>query len=418
MNRSVLAYLTSYGISFLGNSVAAVVLPLVVLQTTGSALDAGIVAAATALPAVLAGLFMGSVVDRFDRRVISVLTDVVSGAAVAALPLVALFTDLSVGWFVLFGILGSFGDVPGLTAREALLLPVSRRSSWTIDRLVGLRESLAAIAMVIGPAIAAGLVTVLDGTQALWVTAGLSLLAAVVTLVLPRDIGVIDTTPVGTSPRAVLAHLGEGWSLLFRRSPFLLSVTLLNLVLATSLAAVQGLVLPVHFTLTGNEGQLGLVLSSLAVGMLVGSGVYAAVGTRLPRRAWFVGGLLGSAVGFLVMGMLPSVWIVFTGAAMVGTFGGMVGTVLGVLMAERIPEVLRGRVTGTQNALITLAPSLGILGAGVLVEFVSLEAAGLAVGLLWSAAVLVALVVRPLRDLSSKAPADAAAEIGAEAGAR
>jgi MFS family permease len=216
----------------------------------------------------------------------------------------------------------------------------------------------------------------------------------------------------------VLAHLGEGWSLLFLRSPFLLSVTLLNLVLATCLAAVQGLVLPVHFTVTGNEGQLGLVLSSLAVGMLVGSGVYAAVGTRLPRRAWFVGGLLGSAVGLLVMGMLPSVWVVFTGAAMVGTFGGMVGTVLGVLMTERIPEVLRGRVTGTQNALITLAPSLGILGTGVLVETVSLDAAGLAVGLLWTAAVLVALVARPLRDLSPMAPADAAAEIGAEVGAR
>ena len=58
MNRTVLAYLTSYGVSFLGNSVAAVVLPLVVLQTTGSALDAGLVAAATALPAFAAGLLM------------------------------------------------------------------------------------------------------------------------------------------------------------------------------------------------------------------------------------------------------------------------------------------------------------------------------------------------------------------------
>jgi hypothetical protein len=101
-----------------------------------------------------------------------------------------MFTDLSLGWFVLFGILGSFGDVPGLTAREALLLPVARRSTWTIDRLVGLCEGMAAIAMAIGPAAAAGLVRVLDGPAALWVTAGLSLVAALVTLVLPRDVGV------------------------------------------------------------------------------------------------------------------------------------------------------------------------------------------------------------------------------------
>lgn len=412
MNRSVLVYLSSYGVSFLGNSVAAVVLPLVVLQTTGSALDAGLVAAATAVPAVLAGLFMGSVVDRYDRRVVSVLTDVVSGFAVAALPLVALVTDLSVGWFVLFGILGSFGDVPGLTAREALLVPVSRSSAWSLDRLVGLRESVAAITMVIGPAVAAGLVTVLDGTSALWVTAGLSLLAAMITLVLPRHIGVVAGTPIGRSPRAVLAHLGEGWALLFLRSPFLLAVTLLNLVLATSLAAVQGLLLPVHFTLLGEEGQLGLVLSSLAVGMLVGSGVYAAVGTRLPRRAWFVVGLLGSATGLLVMGMLPSVWWIFGGAAMVGTFGGMAGTVLGVLMAERIPEMLRGRVMGTQNALMTLAPSLGILAVGVMVDLVSLEAAGLAIAGLWAIAVVVALLAPPLHDLAPRDPDPApAAEV-------
>lgn len=403
MNRSVLAYLMSYGTSFLGNSVAAVVLPLVVLQTAGSAMDAGIVAAATALPAFVAGLFMGSVVDRYDRRVVSVVTDVVSGGAVAALPITAMFTELGVGWFVLFGILGSFGDVPGLTAREALLLPVARRSPWTVDRLVGLRESLSAIAMVIGPAVAAGLVTVLDGTQALWITAGLSVAAALTTLALPHDIGIIDAEPAGTSPRAVLAHLGEGWSLLFLRSPLLLSVTLLSLVLASCLASLQGLLLPVHFTLTGDEGRLGLVLSSLAGGMLVGSGVYAALSAKLPRRVWLVLGLVGSAFGLLVIGSLPSVWLVLGGAALVGTFGGIVGTVLGVLMTERIPEELRGRVTGTQNALLTVAPSLGILGVGVMVDQVSLEAAGLVIGGLWAFTVLVALVVPPLRDLSSTA---------------
>lgn len=403
MNRSVLAYLTSYGISFLGNSVAAVVRPLVVLQTTGSALDAGLVAAATALPALVAGLFMGSVVDRYDRRRVSVLTDVISAAAVAALPIVAIFTDLSLGWFVLFGILGSFGDVPGLTAREALLLPVARRSTWTVDRLVGLREATAAITLVIGPAIAAGLVTVLDGPETLWVTAGLSLLAALITLTLPNDVGVITAEHTGASPRAVLGHLAEGWSLLFLRSPFLLSATVLSLFLASCLAAVQGLLLPVHFTLTGDEGRLGLVLSSLAVGMLIGSGLYAAVGTKLPRRVWLAVGLLGSAAGLLLIGSLPPVWLVFAGAAMIGLFGGVVSTVLGVLMTERIPEELRGRVTGTQNALLTAAPSLGILATGVLVDRVSLEAAGLAIGGLWAVVAVSALFLPALRDLSSDA---------------
>ena len=52
MTRIPILYLTSYGISLLGNSVTAIALPLLVLLTTGSAGDAGLVAIAGAVPAV------------------------------------------------------------------------------------------------------------------------------------------------------------------------------------------------------------------------------------------------------------------------------------------------------------------------------------------------------------------------------
>ena len=84
------AYLVSYLLSLLGNAIAGIALPLIVLQTTGSALGAATVAAATAVPAVLAGLFMGVVIDRVNRRTSSVLTDLISAVSVAALPVVSL----------------------------------------------------------------------------------------------------------------------------------------------------------------------------------------------------------------------------------------------------------------------------------------------------------------------------------------
>ncbi|MDT9593209.1 MFS transporter [Nocardioides zeae] len=401
--RSPVVYLVSYGLSVLGNSVAAVVLPLVVLQTTGSALDAGIVAAATAVPAVLAGLFMGGVIDRVHRRTASVVTDVVSGLAIAALPLIDLLTGLSVGWFVLLGVVGSFGDVPGLTARETLLPGLARHAGLTVDRLLAAREGVGAVVLLVGPALAAGLVTFLDGTGALWVTAGLALAAALTTLLLPREVGELDAAPVGRSPRAALVHLREGWTWLFRSSPVLLGVTLLNLLLVTVLVAYQGLLLPVHFTLEGQEGRLGLVLSALAAGMLVGTTAYAVVGARLSRRTWFVVAMLGAAVGVGMVGALPPVVVVLLGAAVLGLFSGIGSTVLGVVMVERIPDGLRGRVMGTQNAIMTAAPSLGILGAAVLVDQVSPQAAGLAVAGLWCAGVLVALAAPALRDLDPHA---------------
>lgn len=399
MDRSVVVYLTSYSFSSLGNSVAAVVLPLVVLATTGSALDAGIVAAATAGPAVLTGLLMGGLIDRFDRRRMSIVTDLISAAAIAALPIVDLITGLSLGWFVLFGILSSFGDVPGLTARETLVPGVQRHSGLSFERIVGLRESVSAVTMMVGPAAAASLVVLLHGSGALWVTPGLSLVAALTTILLPRDIGRRAATATDSSPRGALAEMSAGMVWLARGSSLILSVTLVNLALVTVLIALQGLILPVHFTLLGQEGRLGLVLSALAAGMLLGSATYAMASTRLARRAWLVIALIGALLGIGTIGALPGVAWILVGAATLGLFAGILGALFGVVMIETIPDALRGRVMSAQNALFTLSPAISILGAGVLVEYVSLAAAGaVAVGV-WFVAVLMALALRPLRRI-------------------
>lgn len=403
MDHSVLVYLTSYGFSSFGNSVAAVVLPLVVLMTTGSALDAGIVAAATAGPAVLAGLLMGGLIDRYNRRTMSILTDLISAVAIAALPIVDLIAGLSLGWFVLFGILSSFGDVPGLTARETLVPDVQRRSGLSFERIVGLREGVSAVTMMVGPAVAAFLVVLLDGAGALWITAGLALVAAATTVLMPREIGLRAPAEVGHSPRHALAEMAVGMVWLLRRSPLIVSVTTVNLALVTVLVALQGLILPVHFTLLGQEDRLGLVLSSLAAGMLVGAGTYAMLSSRLGRRAWFTLSLLGSLVGIGLIGaLLPVMWI-FAGAAILGLSAGVLGALLGVVMIETIPDDLRGRVMSAQNALITATPAVGILGAGVLVEEVSLTAAGAIAAAVWFAAVVVALLIPPLRRLDAAA---------------
>ncbi|MEZ5085996.1 MAG: MFS transporter [Tessaracoccus sp.] len=292
-----IAYLASYLLSLLGNSIAGIALPLIVLQVTGSALGAGAVAAATAVPAVLAGLLMGVVIDRINRRTSSVVTDLVSAASVAALPLIDMVSGLSLGWFILFGIVGSLGDIPGMTAREALLPAIVRHGGIAAERLMGIREALGAVALLLGPAAAGTLMVLFDGPTVLWITAATSLGAALLTMLIPHRVGSIrqadgaEMTPTGSG----WAQLRDGWRVLFR-SRFLVVTTTLSVVSVIVLASLQGLILPVYFTLEGRPGMLGFVLSALAAGMLVGGTIYALAGTRggLP---WFLTGLIGSAGG-------------------------------------------------------------------------------------------------------------------------
>ena len=405
------AYLASYLLSLLGNSLAGIALPLIVLQVTGSALGAGAVAAATAVPAVFAGLLMGVVIDRINRRTSSVVTDLISAGAVAALPLIDVVSGLNLGWFILFGVLGSLGDVPGMTARDALLPAIVRHGGISSERLMGLREGLGAIALLIGPALAGTLMVVFSGSTVLWITAATSLAAALITLLIPREVGDIEATRPDAAASSGWVQLRDGWRVLFG-NPFLLVTTTLSVISVLVLAALQALILPVYFTGEGQPGMLGFFLTALAAGMLVGATLYAVAGTRGRRRGWFLWGMIGTTVGLGVLASLASVWIVFAGAFLVGLASGLFSSLIGVLMIERIPEEMRGRIKGTQNAITTAAPPLGIVAAAVLTEFAGVGVAAAVVTSVWLVALLLGLASPSLRTLDPEPAQGEEASVG------
>lgn len=401
MNHIPVVYLGSYFLSLLGNSIASIALPLIVLQTTGSVLGAGAVAAASAIPAVLAGLFMGVVIDRINRITSSVVTDLISAGAIAALPLVDLVTGLSIGWFVVFGVIGSLGDVPGMTARDALLPAIVRHGKVSAERLMGVRESIGAVAMLVGPAAAGTLMVLLDGSTVLWITAGTSLAAALTTLLIPRSVGAVEHgADESRRGRSMWRELREGWAAL-SRSRFLVTVTGLSLASVVVLTAFQGIILPVYFSLSDTPGLLGFVLSALALGLMVGGVTYSIAGGRGSRGAWLLTGLAGVTLGFVVMATLSGPLAIFAGAIIVGIASGLFGSLIGVLMIESIPDGLRGRVMGTQNALITAAGPAAMAIAAVLVEWGSLHIAAIAFVALWTLAAVGAAMSPSLRNLNT-----------------
>jgi len=406
-------YLASYTLSLLGNSIAAVVFPLIVLQLTGSLLSTGILVATTALPAFLAGLFAGVVIDRVNRRTSSVVADLISAASIAALPVVDLITGLDLGWFILFGILGAFGDVPGMTAREAMLPAILRHSTLTAERLIGIRESLAALVIIVGPAAAGTLMVLFEGSTVLWITAATSLAAALLTLLIPRGVGALLPSPQQGHPDApavlsVWAQLMAGWQVLFRSNRTLRAVTMLSLAMVAVLTALQGMLLPAHFAFIAQPGLLGFVLTAIAAGTIVGGGLYAVFGARGRRRSWFAVGLIGTVAGIGVVAVLPALPVLFGGAFLFGLSSGLFGSLIGVLMLEGIPEQMRGRIMGTQNSLMMLAAPLGMVVVALVGEQFGLRMAGTFAAAVWLVAAVLALIAPALRTL--EAPAAEAVE--------
>lgn len=110
-----------------GNGIAIVVLPWLVLERTGRASDAAIVAGAATLPLLVSSLFAGTFVDLFGRRRTSMISDCLSALSVAAIPVIANTTGLTVTVIAVLAAIGAAFDPAGIAARSRCCPPPRSR---------------------------------------------------------------------------------------------------------------------------------------------------------------------------------------------------------------------------------------------------------------------------------------------------
>lgn len=401
---ATIRFALSSSLSLLGNSVAGVIIPLVLLARTGDALAAGTLALICAVPQMVVGLVGGALLDRINRRDVSIVSDFVSAASVAMLPLVDMIWGLNFTWFVVLGLLGAIGDIPGMTARDTLVPEVVKHDRIDLQRYLGITQSLESLVTIIGPALAALLISFGTDSSALWVTAGLSSLAALITLTLPRSLGTIPESAESSQPTKSLfalvkASFVDGWRTLFTENALLRASVLLGLGIVMVLGSFQGLVLPVHFTAINEPAHLGYVLSTMAGGLLVGSLVYTALAARLSKRTWMVISLIGMACAVVGLSFLPAFPLMLGTAALLGFCAGPASALMGFIVYDRLPADRRGTALGTQNAIILVAAPLAVFAISAVVESLGVAIGALILDGCWIAVTLWALASKGLREL-------------------
>lgn len=420
MRRSPTIYFTSYALSLLGAGIASVVIPLLVLDRTGDVLAAGIMATVGMAVSALTGLFSGLLVDRVDRRAVSVIANLLNALSMAALLFIDLTWGLNLAWFLAMAVVGAFIRVPGMTAQETMLPTLARLGEAEpgrngrpvrLDRLVAVRETVGNVLLLAGPGLGGLLVALFGLSPAiLLAAAATSLLAALSTLVLDPRAGRIpprDPVPAdaaGGSLRRAVADLADGWRFLFRNR-LVLGSTLVTGVFIAVLSVLQTTLMPAYFTEQDLPELTGLTLSAIAAGSIGGSALYAAFALRVRRRVWFVIGMLGALIGFAAVGSMASPWLVLGGAALAGFLFAPAGGVLGVLTIEATPDAMRGRVLGAQNTVMLSAPALAGAPLAAVASMAGLPVAGAVIAVLVGVTALAALVspaFRGIDDLGSE----------------
>ncbi|MGW3489397.1 MFS transporter [Streptomyces sp. NPDC001054] len=411
--RPLVAVLAANLVSIAGNCLTYMGVPWFVLQSTGSAAKAGIVAFCTLLPAVLAALVTGPVIDQIGRRRVSVASDLASGAAVAAIPLLQIAGILQF-WMlcVLMAMTGLF-RAPGETARGVLLPMLAERAGMPLTRAAGLYDGAARCAALTASALGGVLIAVLGAGNVLWVDAVTFAVAAPLFACgvrgLPEAQPERRAEPV--SPRAYRRELAEGYRFV-AATPLLLGLCLMTLVTRGLDQAWSAVLLPVHAreALDGAVA-LGLLNAAFGVCALLGALIYGAIGGRFRRWPVFT-------IAFLIGGLPRFVAAAFTDTfpplavimAAEGLAFGMLNPIMATVTYETVPDELRSRVLSATTASVQLVTPLGGLTAGFLVDSAGLSSTLLAAGGAYLIATLCPVIFPAWRQMDRTGPPHAGAD--------
>ncbi len=385
----------------IGGNMVLYGLTVIVVGSTNSNTAVSLLILTFLVPAVLFSAVAGVYVDRIDRRLILIATNLLRGAAFVALFLVGtnfaliLLLNIAVSTVTVFFAPAELAMIPVLVPRKQLL---AANGIFTLT----LNGAFALGFALLGPLV----VNVASPEAVILVVAGLYFLAALFCITLPASPPPPSTPEdphsglgVGEAEHAVgttFGQLREG--LAYIRANRSISWSLLYLAIAASLVGVLGVlgpdfaqetlgleakdfavvVLPLGFgivtgiLLLNSYGryfhrrrviEVGLVVLGILLAALAAAGPIS----RLLQRADAPGGIDLSAVTSLLA-------VVVVIAFFAGIAYGLVAIPSQTQLQEDLPEDVRGRVFGVLGMLVSVASFLPIIIVGPISDLVGTTA--------------------------------------------
>jgi MFS family permease len=372
--------------SALGGQMTVVAVMFQVWQTTGSTVWTGAIGLAQAIPLILFGLFLGTAVDRVDRRKFYLIMTVGQAGCSILLAVQGMVGHLPVlGVLLLVAVQSCFvaGGGPAARTFAPRLLPAGQLAAGLALNRISAQGSL-----LVGPA--------LGGLIVSWLGVGGCYLIDAVSfgLAFYGAFGLPAMRPDGAPARPGLRGIGDGLA-------FLLRHRIVRGALLTDLAATV-LSMPISvFPLINAERfdndprTLGLFLTAIAVGGVCASAVSGTF-TRAPRPGLIMlGASTAWGAALAVFGLCANPWLGLVFLALAGAADTVSVVSRSTIVQLHTPDALRGRVAATEQIVGAAGPDIGNLRGGLVAGLTSGTTALVSGGLCCVAAVLLVAVGTP-----------------------
>ena len=341
-------------LSVCGDQLARVGLAVLVYAQTSSATWTALTYALTFLPALVGGVLLGGLADRYPRRELMVCVEVVRAVlaglmAIPALPLPVLLVLV----FLL-----TLGGAPFKAAQQALLPTVLHGDRYVAG--LALRTVTGQSAQLAGFLGGGALVAVLDAHATLALNGGTFLLS-----------GLVIAAGVRRRPAARAPHdaRSTGAAKLIWRDPRLRGLVALSWLVGLFVVP-EGLAAPYAAGLGVAAAAVGMLMAADPVGSIVGAWVVAGIpeGRRDTATTVFAVAA-GVPLALCVFG--PPLGLVLLLWAISGACATAYLVLAQASFVVDVPDHHRGAAAGLAGAGVLSSQGIAVLGAGVLADLTS-----------------------------------------------
>ena len=353
------------------NTIASVI---IVNRYSASGLAVGGLFIARALPPFLLGPVAGVVADRFDRRKVLVVSDVLRAGIVLCFLLVDRPERL---WLLYVLTVLQFSVSAFFEPARAALVPglVESNELLTANTLSSITWSAM---LTLGGAIGGVTASLFGVRVSLLVDAASFLVSAVLVLSIPVQFSASAAHAVETGWQNFVDGLNY-----VRKNVDVRLVTLVKALGQVGSFDIIAALYAAHIFRQGQEGAttLGLMFTGFGVGAVLGPLISNRLGNSNPvwLRVAILGGFVCMPLAWLIVGIAPTLPVALAGCVLRGVGGSINWTYSDVLLQLTVPNHLLGRVFAFDIAIFTLAVSISLWLTGFVTDEFHLDPRTIAV---------------------------------------
>jgi MFS family permease len=346
-------------VSAIGDWLYIVALLVVIYSETGDPILLGLFGAVRAIPYIVLSVPAGVIADRYDRRLVLLVTDLARAACMIAMTIVLVTNGPILALIALSILAACFSTffypaigayVPNLVKDERQLGPAN--SAWA---------SLDNLGFVVGPVLG-GILVALGGTTLAFVINALTFLViAWILWGLPpsANVAAVAASKPTAEDAPVDADDAAAPTQPLRRGP----IAGLVVLRAVDYAVIGGIgmmtVIIATDVLAAGEAATGYLNAAIGIGGVTGAVVAGALTLRRSLRLPMLLGALVMALGSVVLGLATELAVAMA-AIVLASGGHLVIEVTGATLLQRVTtDAIRGRAVGLLGTVDSGAEAVG-----------------------------------------------------------